>query len=358
MKIVPTMGNYCRAAAISSVMNYYGYCLSEAMCFGIGEAFDFLSSDTRFRKNKIYKCFCGNNENDIFRFSEQMRVSIQVYRPENKEKTKEIIERLIDQDKPVIARVSINKYMHLLPGMAVNNLESMKTVFKIINGAAGNHVTVISNTGKNKVMIHEPNIVLPIILPWEKLLEAMNPRNASVRHPSNTLYLMTPSVPAEIMQMEENMRPIIWNAIYNNMKNYLFAQGAWSGIKHIELHGRELLNIEKKNELKKDAVLFRFFCDIVTGGGFYRRLYAQFLKEANERYLHDRIIEEATGKYFGLSRKWSRISKKIIEYSQKPSDGCYCELEREWKEISLLEKELAEKLYLRSSNKCNAMMRT
>lgn len=348
MKIVPVMGNYCRAAAMATVMNYYGYHLSEAMCFGIGEAFDFSGSDVRFGRKRIYKCYAGNNENDIFRFSVQMKVKTEVYRAGNRKETKEAICRFIDKDKPVIARVSIDKYMRLLPGTPRENLEMMKAVFQIINGAAGNHVTVISNTGKEKVLVHEPNIAMPVMLPWKNLLDAMNPQNAVVRHPSNTIYVMTPSVPAEKMETEDRMCPVIWSAISHNMKNYLFTQGTWSGIGQIGIYGKGLLQAGNPDEFKKNAVLFRFFCDIVTGGGFYRRLYARFLREANEMYLHDKGIEEVSKKYFGLSRQWSRLSKAAADYGQKPEDGDFARLEKEWKEIELLEKELAEKLYRRS----------
>lgn len=351
MKLDPTLGNYCRSVALSSVVNYYGYSLSEAMCFGIGEAFDFCGSDIRFGRKRIYKCFAGNNENDIFRFSEQMKMKVEMYQPKNRKETRRQICDLIEQEKPVIARVSIDKYMRFLPGMATDNLETMKAVFRIIRGSVGNHVTIISNAGREKVMIHEPNLMSPVLLPWENLFRAMNPGNGLVRHPSNTLYVITPLVPAEEMETEEKMRPVIWNAIRNNMKNYLYNQSTWAGVRQVQVCGRTLLNMENKDKFAKNAVLFRFFCDIATGGGFYRRLYARFLREANDRYLKDDVIEGVSKKYFALSRRWSRLSGNVTAYAQEPDWSRSGELWQDWKEISRLEEELAGLLYKRSADR-------
>jgi hypothetical protein len=355
VELIPTLGNSCRSVALSSVANYYGYHLSEAMCFGIGETLDFSGSDTRFGLNKVYKCYSGNNENDIFRFTENMNMDIEILQLKDGREAKKVICHHIRQGRPVIARVSLNKYMKYLPMTATDNADVLKSIFRLISGAAGNHVTLITNTGRDQVLIHEPNIDTPILVPWRTLIKAMNPRNAVIRHPSNTIFLIKPSVPAEKMEREDRMGPIIWNAIYNNMKNYLFNQGYWAGVEQIEKSGKSFLQIQDPKVYEKSVTLFRFFCDVATGGGFYRRLYGRFLKEASDTYIHDEVVEAVSKKYFALSRQWSQLSRKMMESVSDEGGLQKSQLEEDWMKISAVEKELSYTLFERSKEKRNAV---
>ncbi|HAU86660.1 MAG TPA: hypothetical protein DCW90_14580 [Lachnospiraceae bacterium] len=346
MNITPTIGNNCRAVALSTVLSYYGYPFSEAFCFGVGEAFDFSSSDIHFGLNRNYKCFSGNNENDIYTLAGHLKLAIDVSQPKTKTETRKLIESYIKNDEPVIVRVAINKYMKYLSDSMTNNMEQMQSVFRIINGSAGNHVTVISNTGKDKVLLHEPNIMEPVIISWDCLLDAMNPKDVVVRHPGNTIFHLRPTL--SYCAIQKHLSRIISNSIYNTMFRYLYGESDYFGIKQVENFQNFFFKETNQDTYSKNAVLFRFFCDIVSGGGFYRRLYGRFLKEANEQYIHDSEIGKLYSKYYKLSKKWSTVSKEIVQNTNVDAAGASKLYETTLVDIAKTERELAERLLQRS----------
>ena len=348
MKLDATLGNNCRSVAMSTILSHYGYSLSEAMCFGLGEGFDFLGSKVKFGLLNKFTCYAGNNENDIYTLVNALKLEIDIIQLEENDKVRDTIEKLIYSKIPIIARVSLDKYLKFIPSSLTSNKESTKSIFKLINGSAGNHVVVITNCGNTGVLVYEPNISSPISIPWKNFLEAMNPSNAVIYHPSNTLFVLSAN-PSSIKEDNiSDMKMVIWNAIYSNMKRYIKNKSNWGGLHLVEELSENFLYLIFGRRTRKNVEFFRFFGDVATGGGFYRRLYGRFLKEANSKYLKNNSIDLISKEYYKLSRKWSNFSREI---SKKNCD--YEVIDRLVQDIVMLEKKLSLELYhLSKENIC------
>lgn len=339
-----TYGNNCRAVALSTVLKYYGYPLSEAMCFGLGGSYDFVCSDIEYGFNKSYTIVAGNSENDFFNISKLFDLDYKILQPSTEEEAKSIIYKEIIDKSPIIAKVTINKYISELPMSMTSNREAME-IFKLIRSSAGNHVTVINNIGPKKISLCEPNIFEPNIVSWKKFNNAMCPKGKTLNHPARIIHLIKPKKQFE--EIESNMNTLIKKAIKNNMKIYLNSNGKWGGIRAIEDLSEKIYCRSDERKMLINAKIFNFFCDIVTGGGFYRRLYANFLKEANKKYLMDDNIIEIAKEYNIISKKWSDISKEISSNYKDINEEGIEKISKDIKKMYEIERITCEKLFER-----------
>ena len=340
-----TVGNYCRAVAFSTILRYHEYPFSEAMCFGLGAAFDFSFSEMGFGKSgrkKLY-CFSGNNNNDIFYLSDLLCLDLRVLQVATAKEAWELIDQIINGEQlPLIARVAVNEYVRYLNNTMLKNADALKEIFKIISTSVGNHVTIISkiDKAKKRITINEPNMMEPTDLPWRVFQKALNPYTSIISPAANSFYYIRPTIPFD--RIERRLPHITAFAIKENMATYLNPKSKQYGISCVE-KVRDLLYIRRyRPGNKENFLLFRFFCDVVTGGGFYRRLYGRFLKEANTLYLHNDKIAECASGYGILSRAWSRLARGLLaDTLNRDSDNLSQQIE--W--LIYAEKENALALY-------------
>lgn len=349
MELDCTIGNYCRAVALSTVLRYYDYPLSEAMCFGLGAALDFTASQVQFGKHgekKIY-CFSGNSSNDVYYISHLLHLDFRILQTENFRKTFELMKEIVNiQQQPLIAKVCIKMYLPYLRATMLNHSTQINDVFDVISTPASNHVTVVSWIDNKSVTIHEPNMMDASIIPNKVFYKALNPKSGFISPSANTFYYIRPSMCFE--DIRPKMPKLIVKAIFDNMVVYLNRTSRFHGISSLD-YVYELIREDIEYQKRKEMLtMFRFFCDIVTGGGFYRRLYANFLKEANLKYLHDNEMEKCFKKYAQLARLWSKLAKsfqseKIVLNVQELQNQIYFVINNE-KEAAQMLYQVAERL--------------
>lgn len=344
MELCNTVGNYCRSVALSTVLNYYHYPLSEAMCFGLGASFDFSTSEVKFGRFKQYRCISGNNENDFWFISDALELILDTIQPVTGQELKRTLCKLVNEGVPVIVQVAVDKYMMNLKASATNHIDENKKIFRLLGGSAGNHVTVVKNIGNDSILLMEPNIMSPVQIPWKSFETAANPHDCVIRPPANTVYYVRPSVTYE--NIIKRMPLIISNSIYENMYSYVISGNAWNGIEKLKSLNDFFFEKADEKTMHGNKILFRFFCDVVTGGGFYRRLYSRFLREANDKYLNDNKIREIAKSYNSLGREWSATAKFMLR--ECPNDILNIEIRNKIKFLEKQEYEAAMKLLERS----------
>lgn len=342
MKLDNTYGNSCHSVALSTILKYYGYPFSEEMCFGLGGAYDFIASDMEFGFHKKYTIVSGNNENDFYNISGLFNFRLQIYQPLGEQELKSLIYEKISEGVPLIAKVSINQYMKEIHSSSTHRNEEALEIFRLINSSVGNHVTVVNNIGADKVSIIEPNIFEPVIISWKNFYRGMFPADKTVNHPARTLYTLKPE--KTFAEIEKDMKHYITKAIRENMEIYLEGNGCWNGLHLIDKLYDILFNQDDANRRMVNAKIFRFFCDITTGGGFYRRLYANFLKEANKKYLQNADIAELATCYNRICKSWTGISKIISVNYKELNEEKLLLISEGIKRIAGMERETAEKL--------------
>lgn len=312
MKLNNSTGNNCKSVALSTLLNYYGYPFSEAMCFGLSGMFDFSFSKVKF-KNSYFNCVSGNNDNDYYFFAKIMELKFKVVKSKDAKALKKLLEAKIHNGIPVISRVSIDKYIDVLAQKYFRADETYtgetKKIFKMLQTSAGIHVVAVGNIGDEMIQIYEQNIEKPVNLSWKRFVIASNPNSTCIMHPVNSVYIIEPTYSYE--KIRDVMDIIVAKAIYENMNNYLFSNSRWYGYSHIADVRDWIVDTLKKEGNHKELEMVPFFCDTITGGGFYRRIYSHFLSEVNEMYFGKNYFTDEAKSYMKLSRKWTAVAKKI-----------------------------------------------
>lgn len=343
MELECTVGNYCRSVALSTILRYFCYPFSEAMCFGLSAAFDFSSSEVRFGRygEKKLFCFSGNNNNDVYYISDLLQLEFRILQTKTSRQAFQVIDQIVNQEQvPLIARVCIKEYLSFLKSTITNHISASEEIFNIIDSHPSNHVTVISGLDCKQVIIHEPNLMEPSYIPRKVFSKALNPNSGVISPSSNTFYFMHPTLSYE--EILPQMPALVAKAICDNMNQYLNGNGKHYGICALG-HVSDLLgNGMTIEEQKENLTMFRFFCDVVTGGGFYRRLYSHFLKEANVLYFKDEELACCAQDYSRLSKSWTKLGKLFLNENNNIKKS---ELQAEVNSIVEHERQAAQTLY-------------
>ena len=321
MELDCTLGNYCRAVAFSTVLRHYGYPLSEAMCFGLGASLDFGASKLSFGKygERSLYCFSGNNSNDIYYISDLLDLDLQILQPRTSKQALHLIDKLVNQQEiPIIARVCIREYLPYLKCTPLNHVRESQEVFRLIDSRPTNHVTIVQKLEDKYVTIREPNIFEESVVPTKAFRKALNPHYGVVSTSANILFRIQPTLQFEHIQAK--MPALTAQAILDNMDMYLHGGGQTYGVGALEKVNNLVCEGLEPDDQEANLVMFRFFCDTVSGGGFYRRLYSRFLKEANTQYYQDEQLAKCAKVYAQLSRTWSQLSKLFLRVASKEND--------------------------------------
>lgn len=313
MELNCTVGNYCRSVAFSTVLRHYGYPLSEAMCFGLGAAFDFSSSDMHFGRHREKKllCFSGCNSNDVYYIADLLHLELRILQTKTSGQAIRLIDQFVNREQiPLIARVCIKEYLSCLKSTVTNHVRESEDIFNIIDSRPSNHVTVISGLNRKQITIHEPNLMEPSLIPRKVFCKALSPKSGLIAPSANTFYLLRPTLSFEALRPE--MPALAAKAICDNMDQYLSGSGKHYGICALNRIRDLLKDGMTAEEHSENLSMFRFFCDVVTGGGFYRRLYCRFLKEVNLLYFQNDELACCAQAYGRLSQAWSRLGKHFL----------------------------------------------
>lgn len=347
MRLNNSVGNNCKAVALSTVLNYYGYPFSEAVCFGLSGAFDFSFSKVKF-KNSYFNCVSGNNDNDYYFIAKILGLKLDVIKSYKEKNLKALLEDKIRNGIPVISRVSIDKYIDVLAQKYFRADETYtgetKKIFKMLQTSAGIHVVVVGDIGNEMIQIYEQNIDRPVNISWKRFANASNPKSTCLMHPVNSVYVIEPNYSYE--KMCDSMDIIVAKAIYENMNNYLYANSKWYGHSRIADVRDWIVDTLNKDGNHKELAMFVFFCDTITGGGFYRRIYSHFLSEVNEMYFSNDYFTVEAKSYMKLSRKWSAVAKKIkaANAKDKRNENDIIDIVDALNDIEKMEYDLAHRL--------------
>jgi hypothetical protein len=309
------LGNYCKSVALSDVLRFHGYQLSESMVFGLSSAFDFsYSKPLEFGKGKKMFGFSGNSLNDYYNIAELLGINYISIKQKDKRLHFEIIREFLQKDIPIIASVSLMDYYSCLNEGAVRDEEFNQetySLFDMLDTSVGNHVTTIVGLDEEEknFFLYENTLNNLQKVGVEALLYASDPKSFSVIHPRNEIHIFIPTQDKMI-----NLDYKIKEAINKNFFRFLFNSSDYSGVNALLKFSEEFQkwpNILKEEEHIKNSIqMFHYFCETASGGGFYRKLYSRFLREASAK-VDDRRLIEFSKRYMKVARSWTSFSKAI-----------------------------------------------
>ncbi len=290
-------GEHCASTVLSDLTYFYRLNLSEPFCLGLGAGlgFFYLQADA-LSPSRMIMTRAHNLEGNFF---QALDIDFSWQTESDPEKGWQKVKELIDKNIPVLLHADIYYLDHYrskthFPGH----------VILLWGYDLERKIAYIADTG------------------WQGLVELPLSSLEKARYSQVGIFsLKGDYFPAQLPQKLNKMPERIVRAILLQASLLLdvdeFAQqGAWSGVKGMQKTAQEL---ESWQEAEDSSWCFRWAYQIIerrgTGGGAFRRLYAEFLRQASELVpeLKDSAPYEKMEK---IAQRWSELAGLFKELSE------------------------------------------
>ncbi|MGQ4667177.1 BtrH N-terminal domain-containing protein [Metabacillus halosaccharovorans] len=305
------LGLNCGSAPIRDLLEFNGHRFTEPMCFGLGSGLNFVYHhggtevlDKQFRAP--ITIITGRTSAPYVELCSVLGVKITVKRTHDAERAWEEVKQLVNQNIPVACDIDVE--------MIQNN----NPVTERFGWHMGGHKTIMIgyDEQENSAQLIENMIKDPITVPLD-LFTTM--RSSADLYPSENEWFYI-DVPEKLQDLEIALKMAIIKNV-NAMKNPAFTvkdqnqQYHTTGIPGLEYWYSEIL--EWPSILDKDrliaSILTAFLQNNISGGGMYRKMYARFLREADD-CLNIPALVDASNIYRSLSNDWETLIKLMMVF--------------------------------------------
>lgn len=294
------IGSHCATTVLRTLTNAAGYPFSEAFCLGLASGIGF----TYQKYTSVdYYFFTGRNECMEENLVNVLGGKLLKGSCDNNEKAWKTVCSYLDQGFPVVLEVDMMKLPYIREKL------NLKREFHF-----GLHSLLLIGYDEEYAYVLDYMWWKPIQVPIEQLKEARNSMDAPIR-PHNRWKVL-------ILEKNEdtNYEFLIKEAIRTNVHKYKEPYAFKMGLDGLRIFQREFERWFTKmdeEELKENFYMMSvLFEKVGTGGGNFRRMYGQFLDEAN-KILNLSHIKEASSVFTKSYRAWKQFSKLL----EAASDG-------------------------------------
>ncbi|MGE7841722.1 DUF4872 domain-containing protein [Lysinibacillus sp. NPDC093712] len=319
----------CRAGNIRDLMEYEGYKFTETMLFGLSNGLSFAYLLPEETKETVdFAMISGVTHNQFEELASSLRMHYASCIPTDSALVWEHIKELLQEGKPVFLDVVLSLYLKYLdkpalPGSSETSftasndfVSTWDRMFSQLQTPAGTHVTMLIGIDEleNQAFIVENNLSRIQTVPLDVLKYACNPPMTVTNHPQNRygVYYLPTKFP--------NIKEATKNAIYANMHSFLYTSRKYNGINAIERLAEQMpnwLELMPRDQVSITMGMMFYISEKASGGGFYRRLFAGFLREA-AHLLGEDSLEEISKDYYKLSNMWRELNKQLAKGADFP----------------------------------------
>ncbi len=335
---MPRGGMHCVTNSLKQTFEYNGWPLSEAVLFGLG-------GGVGFTYIQLADAPMISGRGKVFEFEQQLanRLGVQFKCKASKEADKAFIKAkaLIENNVPVMiyADMSYLKYMNLEPdshfgghSIVLFGFDEEKEVFYVSDRDASDFWI---RTPKGE--IHEDFHIVG----FEEMKAARSskyrpfpPRNRWIEF--------------DFKDIQPINKRMIHEAVRETANHMLNAPAKLLGINGIHKFAKEVLKWDRftEDKLRRSGITnyFMIHKDGGTGGGLFRKMYGQFLKEACEKYKVQSL--EGYGERFGqLSEAWDAIGERMMQLYETSDAALLKEISERANKIAQDERDIFDKLY-------------
>lgn len=304
----PQGGAHCITNSLKQIFAYYEYPLSEAMMFGLASGLSFLylnqsNSPMVSGRTKVFEF-----ENKL---AERLNIDIKCKSGKNSNKILESTIRMINENKPVLIYVD----MPYLKYLGMNE-----------NSHFGGHAVVLfgyDDIEKNFYISDRDNHDNSIRVPNGKIAddfhlvsydELEKARNSTFRpFPATNKYLTF-----DFSEYREITANTLHEAIRETCNSMLNPPAQLLGLNGILKFSKEIKKWDNFNPQKLRLAgttnYFQISKDGGTGGGIFRKLYGEFLIEANSILNNDKFIKIGS-EFIQLSFLWDKVADDLWQLS-------------------------------------------
>jgi hypothetical protein len=302
------IGSHCASSLMRDILEYFGYPLTEEMCFGIGAGLGFV-----YRKsfNPPLYMVLGRNSDLEEKISEHFGFFASTNTTCDNDKAWSDVRFMIDHDIPVLLDVDAS---------GIPYLKERFNLFDYVR-YGGHRVCLVGYD-------YDRNTVIVADYIWQELKEIdmglfRESRSSDIyEFPSRNLWYRF-YFPEKIISIEEAVIRGIGLTVHSmkyppNRQSGLY--GAEKFIRQVRLWPYETNDM---NHVMKNAYIAYMMLEAVgTGGGNFRRIYARFLRQVSKIFMDDAFFR-LSEKYFDIASEWSAVSKLLLESSKNAGNGIF-----------------------------------
>ncbi|SFC12656.1 BtrH N-terminal domain-containing protein [Butyrivibrio sp. YAB3001] len=294
------VGSHCATTILRTLTNAAGYPFSEAMCLG-------LASGLGFTYQKYvgveYYFFTGRNECLEENMVNVLGGKLLKGNSDDNDKAWSEVCYYLDRGLPVILEVDMMKLPYIREKL------NLKREFHF-----GLHSLLLIGYDEENAYVLDYMWWKPIQVPIWQLKEARNSMDAPIRPHNRWKVMVLPEYNGE--DLSETLKTAIRVNVHKYKEPYAFKMG----LDGLRIFQNEFSNWFTKMPLERLQTNFymmsALFEKVGTGGGNFRRMYGQFLDEANKILVMPKIAEAASI-YTKLYRNWKQYSKMLENDSEK-----------------------------------------
>lgn len=303
-KFTPLGGKHCITNALKQVFSYYGYPMTEEMIFGIASGLVFTYINLAYSP-----MISGRTKPFDFeeKLAERLNIRIKCKKPKSYSIAFSQTKKMIDEAKPVLVYTD-------MPFLKYLGLDE--------NSHFGGHAVVLFGYDEERQIFYvsdRDNCNYPIrtprgdiaedyhIVSYDEMLLA---RNSHFRpFPANNKYLEF-----DFTGFTSIVTDVITSAINETCESMLNPPANLLGLNGIMKFSKEIVKWSKyDNQKLKVAGITNYFQiskDGGTGGGIFRKMYGQFLIEANT-ILVNKGLGEIGSQYISLAEEWDLLANSM-----------------------------------------------
>ena len=323
---------HCETGSLQNLMEYYGIKLSEDLAFGIGGGLYFLYCP--FIKYKNYPFpIMRTRPGTVFR-NVSKRVGFSMHEMtfgNDKAKSIEVLNELVDQNIPVVLVVNIYTVPYLNRVLPPDNKLSFNGHNIIVIGREGSTYNISDCDMKlsdEYYTIEEADLNITRFMP-------------GANAPHGRLFYFDKPDPEKFACIDYRSACIAGlKEVCYNMTNIPLPYFGFKGIKHM---ANKIKKLDQKHTFQEISLELLFYYRIIemagTGGSGYRYIFARFLKECAGIFQDERF-ETYSGTMVKAADSWRAFSVDIMHFR---------------KQTGVTLNEMAEKLYTAASYEQDAI---
>jgi hypothetical protein len=334
-------GVHCTSSALRNVFEFHGAKMSEAMIFGLGNGMTL----GYLKIPRMEPFFGGRNKDFVKDLCSTLNITLNHFTSKKAEEGWQRLKNRLETNIPSVIDIDMG-----FLGYQKKDLPSEDFHF-------GGHTIAVCgyDSQTESVLVTDTHFSDVLQVPVAELSAGRNSTVDRFMAPNNSIYEF--SFPEKIPDLDMIIENVLYKTgslLLTQSGRALRFMGIHTGIKGIEAFIKDL---DKWTKLPKDK--FRFRCtqqagfigtkeeNYGTGGGLFRYLFAEFLKEVASE-LNIESLYELSNSYLELGEKWEKVASLFKQTSSLDKIDNQNELLREIKkeltEIQKLEEEGAFKL--------------
>ncbi len=332
----PEMGNHSISNSIRQVLNYHGYFISEEMVFGLASGLCFSYYEF---KNVPVPAICGRKKIGEFedKLAENLGIKIEAHETASKKKAQTEMLKMIDNNEPVVVYTDMGLLPYLHMPEDFHDGRYTVVVFGIDEEEGSVYISDRDEKGYKITMNEEEEPDDYHVISIEELAAARNSKEKPFAPKNRWLTFGTTEMP-------EIDKKVIYKAILNNSSFMLNPPAGNLGLNGIQMLKDKLAEWQDFDDDTLGEAAYQSYLAINeiggTGGGCFRRLYGNFMRESAEITQID-FLKKAGVQYVKLADEWDEIGKMMLNIYETGDREILGKVANKLLIIHIREKELA-----------------